>query len=45
MIDDKYHPRQFEEMVEDRTPTTILNEVAPDSHSAAEGPILARCAL
>jgi hypothetical protein len=26
MMDDKYHPRSFEEMVEDPIPTTIINE-------------------
>ena len=31
MSDDRYHPRTFEEMVEDPTPTTIINEAAPDN--------------
>jgi hypothetical protein len=33
MLDDRdrYWPRRFEEMAEDPTPTTILNEAAPDN--------------
>jgi hypothetical protein len=26
MMDDKYHPRQFDEMVEDPIPVTLINE-------------------
>ena len=28
-MDDKYHPRQFEEMVEDPIPVTFINEPLP----------------
>jgi hypothetical protein len=34
MMDDKYHPRQFEEMVEDPIPVSLINEpLSPDNVS------------
>ena len=37
MMDDKYHPRQFEDMVQDPTPTTILNEPLPPDNVSTLG--------
>jgi hypothetical protein len=34
MLDDKYRPRQFEELVEDSIPTTIINEPVPPDNVA-----------
>jgi len=33
-MDDRYHPKTMDELMEDPTPTTILNEAAPPENVA-----------
>jgi hypothetical protein len=37
MLDDKYHPRRFEEMADDPTPAPIINEPLPPENVTTLG--------